>query len=248
MTPDNSMNLARALATAGFWILCVTGCSEPMPPPVDVQFLASDFHFTIGGHHVVTPAVAIGLPSHTFDLRGHQPETSLKDRLRSEASDPNHPMRADKLDLAIRQYQYVGGDPGTPKICALLTRKWSQSVCRGTHGGVLQRLPERFQLLDRNKLDLLQYHWTVGRERTYDQVKDMALRPGITETGCDRQSKFCTAALDVLPGLLAVWTVWSDEKTGVTAQAMADAQGAAIVQFVRRALGPVEDPTLIDAS
>ena len=240
-------NLAHALAAAGFWVLWVTGCSES-PLPLDIQFLASDLHFTIGGQHIVTPAVAIGMPDHTFDLSGLKPEKSLKDRFRLEASDPSNPIRADKLDLTIQQYQYAGENPSSRNICALLTRKWSQSLCVGAYDGLLRRLPKRLELLDRNKLDLLQYNWTVGKERQYDQVKDMALRPSVTEIGCDRQSQFCTAVVDVLPGLLAVWTVWSDGKTGETAQAMADAQGAAIVQFVRRALGPVEDPTLVDAS
>jgi hypothetical protein len=47
--------------------------------------------------------------------------------------------------------------------------------------------------------------------------------------------------------LLAVWTVWSDAKTGATVVSVVAAQGAAIVQFVRRALGPVEDRSLVDA-
>lgn len=237
--------MKSTLIAAGLWMLLVAGCSES-PPPLDVQFLASDLHFTIGGQHIVTPAVAIGLPDHTFDLSGRKPTQSLKDRLTLQASDPKNPARADNLKLVIRQY--AGDYLGSRDICPSLTRKWSQSLCLGAHDGLLRRLPERLELLDRNKLDLLQHHWTVGKERQYDQVKAMALQPGVTEIGCDKQSQFCTAVVEILPGLLAVWTVWSDEKTGVTAQAMADGQGAAIVQFVRRALGPVEDPTLVDAS
>ena len=75
----------------------------------------------------------------------------------------------------------------------------------------------------------------------------MAVKPGMTEIGCDKDFRFCTAMVEVLPGLLAVWAVWSDEKPGSTAEQMADTQGAAIVQFVRRAIGPVEDPTLVNA-
>lgn len=238
-------NSARAFAAAGLWVLWIAGCSET-PPLLDVAFLASDLHFMIGGQHIVTPVVAIGMPGHTFNLNRRKSEPSAKDRFRP-ASEPSNPMSADQLAIAIRQYQYFGEDPGAGRICPLLTRKWSRSLCVGAHSGLLRRLPERFELLDRDKLDLLQYHWTVGKERQYDQVKGMALRPGVTEIGCDKQSKFCTAAVDVLPGLLAVWTVWSDEKTGVTGREMADSQGAAIVQFVQRALAPVEDLTLVDA-
>jgi len=237
------MNLSLAVAAAALSMLCLTQCSEsPLPP--DVQFLASDTHFTIGDRHIVIPPVAIRAPGHTFDLSGRRPERSLKERLKLEASDPSHPMKMDKLDLIIREYQYAGQHLGSINICFLLTRKWSQSLCRGEHRGLLRRLPEKFDLLDRVKLDLLMNHWTVGKERQYDQVKNMAIQPGLTEIGCDRGSPFCTAMVEVLPGLLAVWTVWSDEKTGGTAEEMAHTQGAAIVQFVRRALGPAEDPTL----
>jgi hypothetical protein len=53
------------------------------------------------------------------------------------------------------------------------------------------------------------------------------------------------AAVEALPGLLAVWTVWSTE--GETAAQMAQRQGAAIVEFVRRAISPIEDKTLATA-
>ena len=95
---------------------------------------------------------------------------------------------------------------------------------------------------------MLQNYWTVGKERQFDQVKDLALTPGITEIGCDQESIFCTAAVEVLPGLLAVWTVWSDEKTGRTARDMAESQGAAVIQLVGRGLGKDEDPTLAGAN
>ena len=152
----------------------------------------------------------------------------------------------EKIDLVIREYQYTGEQLASFGICPLLKRKWSQTLCRGQHQGLLSRLPEKFDLLDRSRLDLLSA-FTVGKERQYDQVKDMALRPGVTEIGCDKQSQFCTAMVGVLPGLLAVWTVWSNEKTGSTAEQMANTQGTAIVQFVRRALGPIEDATLVNA-
>jgi hypothetical protein len=224
---------------------CIGGCSRS-PSRAYVQFLASDLHFMIAGQHIVVPAVAMGSPGHTFDLNRSRHEKTLKEQLQSEASDPYHPMRVDQLDLSIHEYQYFGDYPASQEHCVLLTRKWSQSQCAGARRGVLRRLPQRFQLLDRSKLELLQYHWTVGSEREYDQVKDLKLRPGATEIGCDRESRFCTAVVEVQPGLLAVWTVWSDEHSGVSAQTMADEQGLAIVQFVPRALGPVEDAAVLN--
>jgi hypothetical protein len=233
--------VAAALSVLGFALL---GRSASPSPP-DVRFLASDVHFMIGGQHIVIPAVAMRQPDHTFTLSGGRGE-SVKEKLQTKASDPAEPLKMEKIDLLIREYHYTGEHIASRGICPLLKRKWSETLCRGQHHGLLSRLPEKFDLLDRARLDLLKSESTVGREWRYDQVKNMALRPGVTETGCDGQSPYCTAMVEVLPGLLAVWTVWSDEKTGSTAQQMADTQGSAIVQFVRRAIGPTEDPTLVN--
>jgi hypothetical protein len=239
-------SLTRAILVVALSPLWAAGCSDSPSAP-DVQFLASDTHFMLGGQHIVMPAVAIRGPDHTFDLNPTRPEKSLKQRLKSEASDPGNPMKVDKLGVLVREYRYTGEHTASTGICPLLKRLWSQVLCRGEHRGVLKRLPEKFDLLDRGKLDLLTRIWTVGRERQYDQVKEMAIRPGITEIGCDQESQYCTAMVEVLPNLLAVWMVWGDEKTASTAEQMAHVQGSAIVQFVRRALGPDEDRTLVDA-
>lgn len=63
---------------------------------------------------------------------------------------------------------------------------------------------ERYALAEANVLELLQNYWTVGKERTFDQGKDLALKAGITEIGCDQESILRTSAVEVLPGLLLV--------------------------------------------
>lgn len=235
--------ILRVVVATGLSALGLAGCS---PSPPDVAFLASDVHFGIGGQHIVLPAVAIRQPDHVFKITGRRSE-NVKEELQTKAGGQAEPMKMEKVDLLIRQYQYTDEHLASLGICPLLKRKWSQTLCRGQHRGLLGRLPEKFDLLDRGRLDLLTGVTTVGKERQYDQVKDMALRPGVTEIGCDKLSRFCTAMVEVLPGLLAVWTVWSNEKTGSTAERMADTQGTAIVQFVRRAIGPAEDPSLVNA-
>ena len=147
--------------------------------------------------------VALRGPGH-IDLRRPRPGTGLKDRIKREARDPGNPMKMDKLDLSIREYQYTGESLVSRDICPQLRRAWSQSSCRGQHRGLLKRLPEAFDLLDRDRLDLLKNTWIAGGERQYDQVKDMAIQPGVTEIGCDRESRYCTAMVEVLPGLMAV--------------------------------------------
>lgn len=237
--------LAIALLTAGFATLWASGCSESQPK-FDIQFLASDLHFMIGDHDIVVPAFVVDTPDRTFDLNGRGSNLSPKDRLKNQALDPAKPAPVDSLGLRIRPYK--ADYPELREVCTLLKRKWSRAVCLTKHGSLLRRLPDRFVLLDRNKVALLQNHWTVGKERQFDQVQGLALEPGRTEIGCDKQTKFCTAAVEVLPGLLAVWTVWSDEKTGMTARTMAESQGIAIVQLVGRGLGKDEDPTLAYAN
>jgi hypothetical protein len=227
--------------------LLLLGCAPGCSSSADVPFLASDAHFLIAGQHLVIPVVAMRQADHIFTLNNGERSESVKEKLQTKASDQNKPMKVDKIDLLISQYKYTGEQAASLGICTLLKRKWSETLCRGQHRGLLSRLPQKFDLVDRSSLDLFKDYLTVGGERTYDQVKDMAVRPGATEIGCDRQSGYCTAMVEVLPGLLAVWTVWSDNETGSTAAQTADIQGTAIVQFVRRAIGPIEDPTLVNA-
>lgn len=240
------ISLAFAAGTLAMLSAATMGRSESSAPP-DLPFLASDAHFMLGGHHIVIPAVAMRGPGHVFDLARREPEKNLKERLKSQASDPSDPMKMDKVGLLIRQYQYTGEHIASAGICPLLQRKWAEALCRGQHRGLLARLPEKFDLISRDKLDILASHWTVGGERVYDQIKDKALKTKVVDIGCDRKSRFCTAVVEVLPGLLAIWTVWSDEKASITADQMAETQGSAIVQFVRRAIGPTEDLTLVSA-
>ena len=209
----------------------------------DVAFLASDVHFAIGGHPIVIPVVALQRPAVVFDLGGRN-APDIRHELQA-ARDPSRPRKTEEIDLLIRQYQYTGEYTASVGICPLLSRKWSAALCRGQHHGLLARAPTSFSLIDRASAEILNHHGTVGGETVYDQIRNMTLRTGETEIGCDRQSRFCTAAVEALPGLLAVWSVWSDDTQGVTAEQMAKVQGAAIVQFVRQAIGPTEDPTLI---
>jgi hypothetical protein len=234
-------HLFRILIVAVLSILAaLAGCGDPAVS--NAQLLASDRHFIIGGHRITVPAVALRGPDHVFDL-GSQNTENTTNGTSETAGDPDHPAQADKLDLIIREYQYTNEMTASTAICPYLKRTWSQTVCRGKQHGVLSRLPEKFDLLGR--LDLLKGYSTVGRERTFDQVNSKSLQLGITEIGCDQHSSYCTAAVEVLPDLLAVWTVWSDEKSGIKVEQMALSQGAAIVQFVRRGLGTSEDPTLV---
>jgi hypothetical protein len=174
--------------------LTASACSdENKPLPPDVPFLSSDGHFKIGGHYITVPMIALRGPDHVFTLSHEKPTKSRKEILKEQASDASNPMPVDSLDLLIHQYQMRDQHGASMETCPPLTRLWAQVVCRGEQKRVLKRPPEKFDLLDRAKLDRLKSHYTAGGEQEYDHVKNMSLRVGITEIGCDKTSEFCTA-------------------------------------------------------
>ncbi|HEY5723142.1 MAG TPA: hypothetical protein VIT45_12545 [Allosphingosinicella sp.] len=71
----------------------------------------------------------------------------------------------------------------------------------------------------------------------------MRIEAGRATTSCDHLvrgfTRFCTAAIQISPQLVAVWTVW-DGKTETSAR-QAEREGQSIVAFVRYALGPEEN-------
>jgi len=66
-------NLPRAVAALS--MLCLTTCSDSLKR--DVQFLASNVYFIVGGQDITIPVVAIRGPDHTFDLGG-RPKSDSK--------------------------------------------------------------------------------------------------------------------------------------------------------------------------
>jgi hypothetical protein len=222
----------------------LVACSKE-PAALDPALLASDVSFNIGGHKVVVPVVTVRGPDAVFSLGRREPNPL--NQMLAKASDPNSPLQVDTLPLAIRPYQSTGERLESSKICPLLTRRWAQAVCRDEQSGILKRLPEKFDLFDRQKIEILKRHLTIGGETEYDHVSGMVLRPGTIEIGCDKASKFCTAAVEALPGLLAIWTVWGTDNADAEARSMAREQASAIIEFVQRAIGPSEDVTLLTA-
>ncbi|WP_022722691.1 hypothetical protein [Rhodopseudomonas sp. B29] len=210
------------------------------PTPPDVSFLASDAHFMIRGQHLIMPVVALSSFHCVECLEPHRLKSS-KEHLQ-DAGDPAKPKLVRRLDVSIVRYRNIVEQSSTPDICSLLTRQWSKAVCSGQTKGILGRLPSSIRLRD----GTLREEATPAAEQAADRRKD-GIRPVAAEIHCDVDAKFCDARIEALPGLLAEWTVWKDERTGTTASEMADRQGIAIVEFVRRAIGPVEDATLLQA-
>jgi hypothetical protein len=219
-----------------------SACSDEPSPP-DVDFLVLDGEFEIAGHWITVPIVALQA-AERFTVGDKSRQYGRKD-LEEQAINRGLPMRVDHLDLAISLYGSTGEFGVSMQICPRLTRLWAQLVCRGEQKGMLKRLPASFSLVDRAKLDVLKRRGVSGGGTQYDHVRDMQLRPGVTEIACDKDAKFCTAVVEPLPGLIAVWTVGSNERE--TAAQRAQDQGPAIIEFIRRAIGRTEDKTLATA-
>jgi hypothetical protein len=235
-------NVRRAITTLLF--LWVAGCSDEPPAP-NVEFLASDAHFLVAGHHIVVPIAAIQGPGQVFTI-GHKLSNNQGKDLKTKAADPNNPMRVDSVALAVYEYGQANERIESAKLCPLLKRRWAQMVCRGHYNETLRRLPLKFDLFDRQKLERLKRRGSAGSVETqYDHVKDMTLPLGVPVVRCDMSSEFCTSAVETVPGMIAVWAVWYDERTGETPAQMSMRQGPAVVEFVRRAIGPTEDITFV---
>jgi hypothetical protein len=209
--------------------LLLTGCSDseygPKLSRADVEELAKEIRVTVGDTPLVFPRVA---------LHG-----------RDEAKPfPAAGARLDRIELGIGTYGWSDFEPEIRKICPLLARRWVASVCDDPWAPIEQAMPvNSFYLIDRSAIALFENRSTVGGERTSDQLRAMRFEVGRTEIQCDREApaetRFCTAARPISPQLVAVWTVWGDERE--TAQMMAEREGRAIAAFVRYAIASEED-------
>lgn len=65
--------------------------------------------------------------------------------------------------------------------------------------------------------------------------------PGEPEIGCDRDTRFCTAAVAIDETMLAVWTVWPTDNPPETPLQIARRQGHAIFGFVSHGTGDTEN-------
>lgn len=225
---------------AAFLLTGLTGCFGPAP---DVAFLTSDAHFVVADQPVVLPVVALRSVSTLADHGGSTPAPDVapaaaKDWLSAVAGQAATPARAAAVGVTIAEYRNHGGRGAARDVCPRLSRKWAQYLCRGDRIGVLADLPEQFELVDRQHLDRFQEQRTAGGERRADQLATMELVSGQPDVVCDRAAVACTAAVALSETVVAVWTV-----AGLPADEAEEAgrrQGAAVLTFVRNAIGARE--------
>jgi hypothetical protein len=206
--------------------------NSPWQP--DPSFYAADAHFEIGGKHLVLPVHVLTGRSQVFGP-GYGAYEGFRETIEGKTRDAARPFRLNKLALRIESYILSGKGRDESRLCRLLSPRW-QVLCEQGNANLAGQLPFTFDVYDRNHLVLLKHSSTVGKENRFDQLRQLTLEPGKTEVACDQGSQFCTAAVEVLPGVVSVWTVWNDPEKQQTARQMARPQGAALVEFFKVAV------------
>ena len=120
---------------------------------------------------------------------------------------------------------YVAISPGNKYDCVASPKSWQ---CRAKGLGIPDSLPQGFMIADTGSLKQFSAHFTVGGERVSDRLAAIAPINGKPKIACDKQSKFCTAAVALSPRVIAVWYVWPKDHPSETPMAMAIRQGEAI--------------------
>lgn len=214
----------------------------------NINIFASDTYTRVADLHLTIPVVALLEPRYAFSpqvfsLRRWPDEAELERRAEFKllSSSPDTAPLVDRVEISIRQYQYTGERTSSVRICPLLARDWARGFCTGELQEMMSKLPDKFYIVDKQRIDTFSGHWTVGRERVSDQIKSITLENSKSSIACDADGKFCTAITPVSERTLAVWTVWPSISKQLTAQQVADTQGAAIRAFVRNAIGQLEN-------
>ncbi len=240
---------AIAVLSAGVGFCTIQKEQRAANEETRINELASDAYLKVADLDFVVPIVALLEPRYaytpySFSLGSKKPsdkELEKRAEFKRLSTKPATSPQVDRMQILIRQYQYTGELASSQKICPLLKRDWAKSFCKGEHLEVMQKLPEKFYIVDKEHVDLFSSHYTVGRERVSDQIRKLDLKIQSADIACDADGKFCTAGIQTSPGTLAIWTVWPSEKPARTARQMAKSQGDAILAFVKYAISTKSD-------
>lgn len=241
-------------------VMGLSACSPERPPPyteAEIEFLATDAHFIVGGVSLTAPYVALSdfvgqKQTFSFDKQGDRKRA--RERLEEFRKLADHAETApvlDKLEIGIGTYGWDDFRPGKIGICGRLSRQWAKSLCDDPWAPLERALPSSFYLVDAGRFDVFRSHFTVNLERMSDQLGQMLLERDKPSLVCDKKpsstTTFCTAALLVDEHLVAVWTAFGTARE--TSKQRSDREGGAIAEFVSKALRGREDfPSLFAAA
>lgn len=221
------------------------------PTDADISAVAQDAHVVVGDVPLVLPFIA--LPDYVsaatvFSLNRSAGRAALQkkqDDFRVAASSLATAPTLATLRVRIETFGWENTNfPKWDRFCGRLTRDWSRAVCTDPQALLLQTLPsDGFYLADDRHLDVFSSHGTVGGENRWHQLQTMTLQAGQSSIACDRnvpgKQRFCTAAHPIADHLVAVWTVWDDDRE--SAAVMAEREGRAVGALVWFSLGEAED-------
>lgn len=247
---------AFLLGLAAYLALVSCGDNEQERVAANVQHLATDVHVTIAGHALVLPFIALEHyarrgQSFSLDRKGDAKRASdAANQLLRDAADPRSPLAFDRLSVAVDTYGWNDFDMRQRRMCPLLTREWSRSVCDNPWAAIQQALPvNRFMLVDLRRLKVEDPRGPahcVGELR-----RSLPQKPGEAAMVCEAlvyggdPDEFHHAVVRIDGDLGALWTVWRFSQHGETAEAMTQREGQAIAVFTRYTLGEHEDFTVL---
>ena len=231
---------------------------RPRASDAYIDFLASDSYIIVGDVILTAPFVA--LPDYVFAKPGFSLDRAgdrrrAQERLewfRTSASKAQTAPILEKAEINIRPYGWNDADASYRRICFHLTRQWARSVCDDPWSPIAQSLPT-FYIFDIRKPDAFDSHSGPDGETIGGQLRTMRIEHDAASVVCGSKTssgtRFCTAATLIQQNLAAVWLLSDDMNRGETHLERADREANAIANFVRYAMGPIEDfPPLLRRS
>ncbi|RYG36481.1 MAG: hypothetical protein EON93_05015 [Burkholderiales bacterium] len=207
---------------------------DSTPSPDEVARWASEVHVSVAGTRLSAPLISIFIQEQDREPEWREPKTRFE--LGARGGNADEPIVAKFVQLNFRTY---GKHNGYEKICPLLTRQWSMSVCKDAWSFARRSLPESFYLAAPFEEHSYQrVSLAGGGDLTAPSVPPSSDRPVYSCTTWSA-GEICMASVLAANGLVATWTV--NETKNETTYDQIQRQGAAIVAFTKFAIGPQED-------
>ncbi|MGL6211782.1 MAG: hypothetical protein ACRC14_18315 [Paracoccaceae bacterium] len=253
------MSFRRAVITAaavvtpvllGFWLVdWIYKLRAERKLAAYVATLSQSAYMDVAGVRLEAPLAALDdyrRKGHAFTLNpGRDAEDAEVRRsdFRAASSNSDEPLAVPRVTITIDTWGWddFGHRDLFQTICPNLRQQWARSICDNPWSALQQSLPIRFDLADRNQIDLFDSSSFAGGANTMaDHLRSMRLVPDQTEIACDADravtgQDLCTASRLIRGDLIAVWVADYD-----TTHKDLQKTGEAISALVAFGLGPEE--------
>jgi len=222
-----------------------------IPDPV---FLSQDLFFQIGGDVISAPVVAVRdvstPPNNNNPLPGFRTNAMLwgtdrsfannkfKTAMINFAGDAARPANVSSIELSITVYGSYGEYAISRNICSILTKTWSQKVCRNEFPDAVKNIPRRFRLSTEDGLSRYQHTSFSGvlNVSGSDLLEVISPLNTQTKTACTDGQEFCISALAVSNDVYATWLTVCRQLTDESCERANIAKGNAIREFLQNHL------------